>query len=58
MRLALDRLPVHKECDGIFRLRNTIVRFACGDAGRGACHNAGRDSDVLQDPAANINVVG
>lgn len=54
---ALDRLPVHKQRDGILGVVHAVVRLARGYSCRSARDYPGRDGLVLQDPAADINVV-
>jgi len=57
MCLAFRGLPIDQKSDGVFRLRNTIIRFACGDTGGCTGDYANWNRDVLENPAANINVV-
>lgn len=57
MRLALDRLPIDQECDRVFRLWDTIIRFARCDSGRSTRDNTGGYCNILQDPAANIDMM-
>lgn len=54
---ALDRLPVNHKSYGIFGLWNTVVRLAGSDSGGRASDDAGRDRDILKDPAADVDVV-
>lgn len=57
MVLVLRRLPIDKKRDRILRLSHTVIRFTSGNAGCGACDNAGWNGDILQDPTANIDMV-
>lgn len=55
---ALDRLPINKEGDGVLGLRYAVIRVT-GCNTRGCTSNyAGRDGEILKNPAAYINVVG
>lgn len=55
---TLDRLPIHKEGDGVLGLRHAVVRVARCDTRGGAGNYASRDSKVLEDPAADVDVMG
>jgi len=57
MGLALDGLPIDQEGDRILSLGHAIVWCAGGDPGSRAGHDTGRNCDVLQDPAADVDVV-
>jgi len=58
MLWAFDGLPVDQQRNGVFCLRNTVVRLT----GRDACCRTGDDAGgngyVLKHPAADINVMG
>lgn len=54
---AFDGLPVDEERDGVLCLWHTVVRLACSDACCRARDNTSGDGNVLQDPAADIDVM-
>ena len=57
MLRTAQRLPVDEKRDRVLGLGNTVVRLARRDTGRSARNNACWDGLVLQDPAANVDVV-
>ena len=54
---ALERLPVDEERDRVLGLRDAVVGCGGRDAGGGARGDARGDGEVLQDPAADVNVM-
>lgn len=54
---APDRLPVDEERDGVFRLRDTVVWLPRSDAGRCTGNNSRGYGFVLENPAADINMM-
>lgn len=52
-----DRLPVHKEGDGVLGPWHTAVRLACCNTRGSAGNYASRNGKVLEDPTADIDVV-
>ena len=50
-------MPVDEKRDGVFGLRNTVVRLARGYTRGGASHDAGGNGLVLQDPTTNIDMM-
>jgi hypothetical protein len=54
---ALDRLPIHHERNGVFGLRDAVVRLACRDSGRSARDDTGWDREILKNPAADIDMM-
>ena len=55
---AAERLPVYKQGDGVLRLGDTVVRFACSDTSCCTSNYTGRYSLPLHDPAMDIDVMG
>lgn len=58
MRRALHGLPVDEQRDRVLGLRDAVVGCGGCDAGGGARGDACGDGEVLQDPAADVDVVG
>lgn len=57
MAFALYRLPVDEEGNRILGLRDTVVRLASGNSSCSACDDACGNGEILQNPAADINMV-
>lgn len=55
---TLNRLPIDQKRNRVFSLRNAVIRLACCNACGSACHYSRGHSNVLQDPTADIDVVG
>lgn len=55
---TLDRLPIYEESDGVLGVVDTVVRLSCRDSGGCARYDPCGDGFILQDPAADINVMG
>ena len=55
--VALQRLPVHQEGDGVLGLRDAVVWLAGRDTGACARDDTGRHGPVLHDPAVDVDVV-
>ena len=53
-----QRLPVDEKRDRVLGLRDAVVGCGGRDAGGGARGDARGDREVLQDPAADVDVVG
>ena len=54
---TLDRLPVHEEGDGVLGVVNAVVGLACRDPRGCARYDPCGDGFILQDPAADVNVM-
>jgi hypothetical protein len=55
---AFDGLEVDQQGDCILSLWYAVVWFASRNTSRSTGHHAGRKCDILQDPAADVNVMG
>ena len=58
MLRALDGLPINQEGDGVLCFRDTVVWFTGCDASSRTGHHTGRDSLVLEEPTADVDVMG
>jgi len=54
---TLDRLPVYKKGDGILSFRYAVVRVTRCDTRCGTRDHSGWHSKVLEDPAADVDVM-
>lgn len=54
---TLEGLPVNQESDGVLGLGHTVVGLACGNTRRGAGNNTSGHSNILQNPAADVDVM-
>jgi hypothetical protein len=57
MALAGLGLPVNQESNGVLGLRDAVIRLASGNTCRRACNDASRIHLILDEPAADVNVV-
>ena len=57
MLRALDGVEVDHEGDRVLSLGNAVVRLAGRDSGGSAGYHTGGDGNILQDPAADIDVM-
>lgn len=55
---TLDRLPVYKKGDGILGFRYAVVRVTRCDTRCGTRDHSGWHGKVLEDPAADVDVMG
>jgi len=56
--VALDGLPIHEERDSILSLGDAIVWRRGRNPRRSTGYNASGDSNSLEEPTADIDVVG
>ena len=54
---AFERLEVDQERDRVLSFGDTIVWFAGGNPGGSAGYHTSGDRDILEDPAADINMM-